>query len=604
MKLPRLRWCLPALSALLISQAARAQTTTESTGAITITVANASYLNLSMFDCEQPAATQSLPIGFTWVYPFATGQTYNYFLSLDQNCVPPTNSTITTGTTTSTSNSSALVEAAQTRMEPADGMTTGADANTTLTFQGIWAYYAQAMNQINGTTQVMYQPAPSPAVCPNNITTATLYFCVYMETPSSTTTGTNTIVSGALAFTLDSTPPPAPATPTAKGLDSAVSVSWTANTGTPTTVYYTVHVQDPLTNMDVSSTTTTGTTAIVEKLVDGVTYNVFLNALDGSGTSPPKTSNVSANSGVVQATPVQSLAYFTQYKLDGGKENGGCRSAGGSTLLLLLIPILLVWRRRRLAAAVLAAALLGPSSARAQDQLQDQLNTKPEESAPLGAPVVRQGSAEWFRVDVMTGPFYPNPDNEAGLHGKPYAQVFTTKNPLLWRAQFHVNFLSLLGHLSIGVSIGLWQTTGHALQLDHVTPASDVEALTLYPLSLLLGYRMDFIYTRHNVPIVPYVKVGYGALYFADTKNGKVTSGVWNGQGWHSWGYAGGPEFAGGIEFPLDFLDPRRAANLDEDLGINSTGIFGEYGYNMWRGFNGGLNLSGSEFSGGIYVAF
>ena len=52
------------------------------------------------------------------------------------------------------------------------------------------------------------------------------------------------------------------------------------------------------------------------------------------------------------------------------------------------------------------------------------------------------------------------------------------------------------------------------------------------------------------------------------------------------------------------FLDPRRAANLDEDFGINSTGIFVEVGYNYWKGLNGGLPLNAFDYSAGLYVAF
>jgi uncharacterized protein (TIGR03382 family) len=615
-----LRRCVvPLAFASLVARTAGAQTTTTSTGTVPITLTQSNYSNLSLYDCENNGSTQ---VTFSFSYAWVSGQVAEYFLSTDQTCVPPEGSAINEGGTDGQSATSARIESLNPLSEPSDGTTTDSDDTTNLTFAGIWNYYAQAMNDASGVSVLEYNAAPTTPNCPTGVDMQAVYLCVLIQVPATGTTGL-TYVSGALAFNLDSDPPAAPDAPTVTSLDSELEVSWNSVTTPIQAAYYTVHVAVATSIVDggvildagvlpdggglptsiQSDTVSTETSTKVTGLTNGVTYDVWVVATDSAGSSPPTTANTSGPSSIVQGVPIPSIGYFQAYKMDGGAENGGCASGGGVAAAVLVLALLLLWRRRRVAAILLAATLLG-GTARAEDD--DKADDAPTD---IGTPVVRKASPEWFRVDVMTGPFYPNPDNEKGLTGKPYEQIFHPKgaplpNALLTKVEFHVNFLKTLGHLSLGVGIGVWQAQGHSLNLTESGTTSDQEALTLYPLSLILGWRMDFIYTRYGVPIVPVLKLGYGGVYFTDTKNGNLTYGVSNGVRWDSWGLAGGPEGAIGIEFPLDFLDPRRAANLDEDLGINSTGIFAEAAYNYYKGFNGGLNLSGPVYSGGLYIAF
>jgi hypothetical protein len=556
---------------------------------VTVTPVDAKYDKLSKYDCENHGTDE---IKFSYTFTYAASQTVEYFLATDSGCVAPQGGAINTGTTLSTT--SALSQTISPRTAPTGS--TGisySDTTTQLTVGGVWNWYADYKSNANGTTALSYKPTPDATKCLADLNNVSVYLCVLVSTPDTTVTGGTAYHSGALAIALSSRAPDAPSAPAVDALDSALKVTWSSVTTPITATRYNVHVQDPATKMDVKTTQVTNgqLTATMTGLTNGTTYDVFVEALDDAGTDPPTTSNVSAPSSTVQGSPIPSISYFEEYRHDGGTERGGCSTGGQAGLALLLLP-LLFWRRRR-AGVVALGLLLVASTARAEMSENDP-----------NAPIVRQPSPEFFRVEIQTGPFGPNLDK--GLSARPYKQVFGTKTPLLTRLSLHVNFFGGFGHASLGAALGIWQNSGHALKEDRVSAAGDTEALSLYTMTPVLGYRADFIYTKWKVPLVPFAKVGYGFTYFSDTKSGKNTSGTdpATGQKWHSYGWASGLEWAAGLEFPLDFFDQRRASNLDEEFGINSTGIYGEYSSSDWKGLHGGLPLGGGTWSGGLYLAF
>lgn len=585
MILPSPRQFLPAL-VLLWSHAAIAATV----GGVTVGFNQANYADLSKYDCLNNGATK---VEFNYTFPVASPQQVQYYLAPDSACLPPQSGIINAGTTTSVK--SVLIQSHTTRptaSDPATGLSYS-DTGTNLTFAGIWNFYAAYKNAATDTTVLQYDPEPHAESCIDAQNNTPVYLCVLLSSPDSLGTGTTVFPLGSKFFQLQSLAPDAPGAPSVTALDSALSVSWGAVTTPIEATSYIVHVQDPTTMMDVKTATVTNgqATASISGLTNGTSYDVFVVSLDSAGTNPPTTSNLSAHSSSVTGIPVHSFSYIEEYRRNGGTESGGCSSTGVGGLLLLL-PLAFLLRRRRAAGIALGLLLLG-STARAEEAMEDP-----------SAPVERKPSPEWFRIEFQTGPFNPNPDQ--GLSTGVYSKIFPKKNNLLSKLSFHVNFFGALGHASVGVSAGVWQAQGHALQEDHVTPAGDKETLTLYPITPMLGYRADFIYTKWKLPLVPYGKIGYGFTYFADEKNGKTREDIdpATGKKIYSWGWAAGLEWAAGIEFPLDFFDPRRAANMDESYGINSTGLFAEYSYSYWKGLHGGLPLGGGAWAGGVYLAF
>jgi hypothetical protein len=353
-----------------------------------------------------------------------------------------------------------------------------------------------------------------------------------------------------------------------------------------------------------STTVSNATSANIFGLNNGVTYTVYVTALDGAGTNPPTSSNASGLSPAGSGTPVASYTFFQEYK-----ENGvGCASVDSPlfSLVLLACALLLRRRKRRISGSVTVLLVLLSACpavlARAEDTSDQSSGPASDKTdSPPAEEDQEQWSPEWVRLEALVGAFNPNPDQ--GIPQDPFAKVFPAQNQLLWRLQLHANVYGGLGHLSVGLGLGAWQTNGHSLLADGA-PSGDAEAFTMYPVELLLGYRADFVYRKWNFPIVPYVKAGWGFVWWTDSKNGTIGHGTVNGTEWHAQGWAMGPEWAGGLEFPLDFLDPINARNLDAQFGINSIGIFGEFGWQYWKGTNGGLYLGGWSASGGVYLAF
>ncbi len=609
-----------------------------STGSFTVSFVdnNTQFANLSLYDCMH-----SQPFDFQFAYPYNGGQSVEYVLSLNSTCETPNSASFPgpTSCTSVASNScpSMLLSNAMTVSQPADNMTTDFGATNatvpTLTTGGIWGFYTTQETNMSSTATYTTEISSNTTMCgpPGTTVNNTLiYICALLSGTSATS---STVPYGALSIALNSSIPGTPEQPSVTPLDSGLSVSWNAITNA---YYYNVIVveassasaTDAGTVVDagsgdggttsavdagtvVASTQVSDqTTAQIYGLQNGVNYLVYVQALDNSGTSPPTTSNMSDLSPPGAGIPAPSYSYFQEYKAAGGTENG-CSSTGLPAAFALVAALLILRRRRQRrtsgAGLGLLLAVAGLSlPARAEEEPStappaEAKTTVEVEGTSVETPVVRQPSIEWVRVEVMTGPYNPNPDQ--GLSSKPFATVFPNKNQLLWQVQLHANLYGGFGHLSLGLGVGVWSTSGHALTQTGAQ-AGDTETFTLYPISPILGYRADFIYTLWNVPLIPYVKAGWGFVVFEDLKDGKATSGTTNGKMWTSEGWATGFQWAVGLEFPLDFFDQERSANLDQDFGINSVGIFGEYAQTYWKGLNGGLPLGGWNASGGLYLAW
>jgi len=423
-----------------------------------------------------------------------------------------------------------------------------------------------------------------------------------------------------------------------KALDSGLEVAWSSVSGAS---FYTVYIyegQQPdagdgagdggsadagMGALIASSQVGDVTSADVFGLTNGVTYTVYVTALDGAGTDPPTTSNTSDSSPSATGIPVPSYSFFEEYKADGGPENGdSCTSPGGPLSLSMLAGVLIFLFQRRgrfIRPAVFLVALVTATSSRSAradppagagapgtaaggssgPDGRMSLREFPVDADPQGR--VRSQSPEWFRIDLLVGAFNPNPDQ--GTAQAPFAAVFPAKNQLLYRLQLHVNAYGGFGHLSVGIGAGVWQTAGHSL-LANGAASGDTETFTVYPVTPMIGYRADFIYRKWNIPVIPFVKAGWGLVWWADAKDGAILHGWSDGTEWHSEGWATGLEWSGGIEIPFEFFDAAGGANMDAMYGINSIGIFGEYGWQYWRGSNGGLPLGGWSGSGGVYIAF
>lgn len=105
-----------------------------------------------------------------------------------------------------------------------------------------------------------------------------------------------------------------------------------------------------------------------------------------------------------------------------------------------------------------------------------------------------------------------------------------------------------------------------------------------------------------GIPIVPYAKLGLGyALWWAS--DGGTTSRV-NGVLAHGSSY--GPQYALGLMFLLDELDPQTARDADNSLGINNSYIFGEYYASQLDAFGSKsvMNVGANTWALGLAIEF
>jgi len=196
-----------------------------------------------------------------------------------------------------------------------------------------------------------------------------------------------------------------------------------------------------------------------------------------------------------------------------------------------------------LAAALLGAALAPP--ARAAD---------PADRSEGGT-----GS-----VELRVGNYRPSIDAEPGLKGSPlpYQRAFGGGRPtsfklhmakaLPWRAA---------GAIELGAGVGYWTAKGHGSLLSG-DPSTDPTTFSIVPLEVTATWRLDLVWERLGVPLVPYARASLQRYNWWITGSSGSTSksGATNGYG-----------YGGGLALVLDFLDPTLARELQADSGIRHT---------------------------------
>lgn len=409
-----------------------------------------------------------------------------------------------------------------------------------------------------------------------------LYFCVVF---SEMALGTDAKES--IAIDLDSKAPATPTDVTASPLSNGLLIDWKMPTELKGAARYNIYVTPPSGIAIVKTFEGAGLRqGRVGELENGVEYTVEVSAVDDAG-SRASAGNESPRSAQTTGTPVASLDFWAQYQEAGGSETGGCGSVPGAGLAALGALALLLRRRKGTFVLVLALVV---HSAPAFAQWTDT-------PAEVFSPSPRYGSFE-----LRTGPYLPNVDSEPGLTGAPFASTFKSKSAMLWRAEVDVDLLDVFGRLGVGGSVG-WAGFSGKARLADGTEANDTTSFSVVPLTLLVYYRADFVNTLWGIPLVPYVKAGYGFVNWSTKLEGKqsVAPGP-DGSERRGGGWARGLELSAGLQLVLDWIEPEQVAELDQSFGINSTSIFFDATWTKWKGH--ALLLEDTVFSGGLLLAF
>ncbi|MDI1449418.1 MXAN_2562 family outer membrane beta-barrel protein [Polyangium sp. 6x1] len=200
----------------------------------------------------------------------------------------------------------------------------------------------------------------------------------------------------------------------------------------------------------------------------------------------------------------------------------------------------------------------------------------------------QQGSPQRFALELRFGLYYPQVDEEFGGTG-PYQKFFGDKGRFHFGAGFDWQALRIpwVGSFGPGVGLGYTSASGKAFRegtYDDATNTYSYEdrrvgetSLTILPMHVSAVLRLDELFRRTGVPIIPYGKIGFGAgLWWVDV--GEETAKVGTGDDEiKGVGLSYGVHWAIGGMLALDWLGRRSMASLDQETGINHVHLFGEW---------------------------
>jgi hypothetical protein len=213
-----------------------------------------------------------------------------------------------------------------------------------------------------------------------------------------------------------------------------------------------------------------------------------------------------------------------------------------------------------------AVAVLVPAAAQAQAILHD------EDAFPTLENDFR--SEQHWALEFRLGPYVPGIDSEftGPAESRPHRRYFGTKRRVMAQLEVDYQFFHAFGSAAIGLQLGYFRETASAVAESTGQASADTTALSLWPITLCLVYRMDVLATRWQIPIVPYVKLGLSDTIWSitDANDGISTPGA----GGRGRGATPGWMAAGGIALLLDWIDPQSTRAMDSETGLNHIYVF------------------------------
>jgi hypothetical protein len=200
--------------------------------------------------------------------------------------------------------------------------------------------------------------------------------------------------------------------------------------------------------------------------------------------------------------------------------------------------------------------------------------------------------------------YYPAIDDEEGLTGDPFAEMFGNKDRLMFELEVGYHIVDLYGQLGAYGRAGYTNFKGDALtpRAQELGIEADTSDLTtnfrVIPFRAGVYYRFDWLVREYNVPIALVGKAGLDLHWWASQNSNKNTS-EFDGEkargvrpGWHA---------GAALHLWLDWIDEESAASFDLNWGINSTYLFAEYMITRANGFGSqGFHLNDNQWVFGL----
>jgi hypothetical protein len=268
-----------------------------------------------------------------------------------------------------------------------------------------------------------------------------------------------------------------------------------------------------------------------------------------------------------------------------------------------------------------------------------------------------------FAFEIKFGPYGPALDQTAGLNGAtPFSNLMGDPNDpygsppargLLSQGEFDYQIFNRFGSLGVGISAGYYRRANPGFMSlskkdqgevycqvlpdgngykQFVGPdtqpmmegkmrqyswedciSGEENILNVVPLALMAVYRFDVLDKRLRIPIIPYVKVGFGyyiwwfgktSSYVSNVKTKSVGTEL---EEVSAQGATAGLVLNPGIAINLSALDPTAARAIDREIGLNRVTAFVELNAAFMEGWGARsvkLNLSDTTFSAGLGFEF
>jgi hypothetical protein len=207
------------------------------------------------------------------------------------------------------------------------------------------------------------------------------------------------------------------------------------------------------------------------------------------------------------------------------------------------------------------------------------------------APVTADESPQNMAMELRFGFYHPSIDSEFSGAG-PYKSSFGKDDMVHFSGELDWQFWRPFGSLGLFGTVGYAWVQGRGLLADG-TKSSDETKLKMVPMDMGLVYRFDVLAQKYRIPFVLAVKGGLTHAFWwitdglGETSSWKSVSGKSTTGSGGTWGLNG----AVALYLHLNIFETHAAKTFDNELGVNNSYIFVEYGFHWLNDFNSDESL-------------
>jgi len=221
----------------------------------------------------------------------------------------------------------------------------------------------------------------------------------------------------------------------------------------------------------------------------------------------------------------------------------------------------------------------------------------------IASPCTAQESPQHMASEFRFGLYQPSIDGEFPGSSGPYKTSFGDQSLWMFTGELDYQFWRPFGSLGAYGNAGFGWVTGHGIEADG-TQSSDKTSMRMLPFDVGLVYRFDVLATRFKIPLVLALKGGLTYALWWIT-NGSGDASTWTDPSGTSYDAAGGTwglRGAVALHLLLDIFEPHTAKVFDNELGVNHSYLFVEYGYRWLNDFgsDSSFDLSDDGFTFGL----